>query len=129
SDWAKATEPFVSEGMVYGCGACDVKGFLACLLTSVAEVTSSALTGGLRLVWSGPDVWWLVSQRCCILRVQEKDTASRRSQSLERKRTVRIRKKGGPRSTEQRGSSPPSKSLVCALRKNDTFSLVQASPR
>jgi len=50
SDWAKATEPFVSEGMVYGCGACDVKGFLACLLTSVAEVTSSALTGGLRLV-------------------------------------------------------------------------------
>ena len=35
---------------LYGCGACDVKGFLACLLTAAAEVDPSKLIPGLRLV-------------------------------------------------------------------------------
>jgi acetylornithine deacetylase len=50
ADWEKAVDPFVSDGLLHGCGACDVKGFLACLLTSITEVDSSKLTGGLRLV-------------------------------------------------------------------------------
>ncbi|MGC2214384.1 MAG: acetylornithine deacetylase [Silvibacterium sp.] len=49
-DWTRATEPFVADGLVYGCGACDVKGFLACLLTSITEVNPSMLIHGLRLI-------------------------------------------------------------------------------
>jgi acetylornithine deacetylase len=49
-DWPLALEPFVSDGLLHGCGACDVKGFLACLLTSIAESDSSSLIDGLRLV-------------------------------------------------------------------------------
>ena len=33
TDWRRALEPFVADGLLHGCGACDVKGFLACLLT------------------------------------------------------------------------------------------------
>jgi acetylornithine deacetylase len=50
TDWPQALEPFVSDGLLHGCGACDVKGFLACLLTSIAESDSSSLIDGLRLV-------------------------------------------------------------------------------
>jgi acetylornithine deacetylase len=50
SDWTKAVEPFVADGMLYGCGACDVKGFLACLLTVVCETNPTGLVDGLRLV-------------------------------------------------------------------------------
>jgi acetylornithine deacetylase len=49
-DWPQALEPFVGDGLLHGCGACDVKGFLACLLTSIAEVDSSTLLDGLRLI-------------------------------------------------------------------------------
>jgi acetylornithine deacetylase len=49
-DWAKATDPFVRDGMLHGCGACDVKGFLACLLTVAAEASASQCIDGLRLV-------------------------------------------------------------------------------
>jgi hypothetical protein len=41
-DWPQALEPHVTDGLLYGCGACDVKGFLACLLTSVSVVSSIA---------------------------------------------------------------------------------------
>lgn len=50
TDWPQALEPHVAEGLLYGCGACDVKGFLACLLTSIAESDSSRLIDGLRLI-------------------------------------------------------------------------------
>ena len=50
TDWPQALEPFVEDGLLHGCGACDVKGFLACLLTSIAEVDSSSLLDGLRLI-------------------------------------------------------------------------------
>ena len=50
SDWPQALEPFVADGLLHGCGACDVKGFLACLLTSIAESDSSSLVDGLRLI-------------------------------------------------------------------------------
>jgi acetylornithine deacetylase len=48
--WPMALEPFISEGMLHGCGACDVKGFLACLLTSITENRSSNWIDGLRLI-------------------------------------------------------------------------------
>jgi acetylornithine deacetylase len=37
ADWAAAVHPVLRDGMVHGCGACDVKGFLACLLTAAGE--------------------------------------------------------------------------------------------
>jgi acetylornithine deacetylase len=48
-DWKSATEPSVAEGLLYGCGACDVKGFLACLLAAVDQLQSTPLMKGLRL--------------------------------------------------------------------------------
>jgi acetylornithine deacetylase len=49
-DWPHALEPLVTDGLLHGCGACDVKGFLACLLTSITESDSSSLIDRLRLV-------------------------------------------------------------------------------
>jgi acetylornithine deacetylase len=49
-DWPQALEPFVAEGLLHGCGACDVKGFLACLLTSITENNSTNFVDGLRLI-------------------------------------------------------------------------------
>jgi len=48
-DWKGALEPVIRDGSLYGCGACDVKGFLACLLTAIRG-TSGKLADGLRLV-------------------------------------------------------------------------------
>ena len=50
ADWTQALEPTVLGGMLHGCGACDVKGFLACLLTSVIESDNSTFIEGLRLI-------------------------------------------------------------------------------
>lgn len=33
--WTKAVHPEVTDDAIHGCGACDVKGFLACLLSSL----------------------------------------------------------------------------------------------
>jgi acetylornithine deacetylase len=37
-EWKDATRPYVRDGFVYGCGACDVKGFLACLLATLPDL-------------------------------------------------------------------------------------------
>ena len=50
TDWRQALEPFVADGLLHGCGACDVKGFLACLLTSIVESDPSSLIDGLCLI-------------------------------------------------------------------------------
>jgi acetylornithine deacetylase len=50
ADWASALEPFIADGLLYGCGACDVKGFLACLLTAISESNPKEVRAGLRLV-------------------------------------------------------------------------------
>jgi acetylornithine deacetylase len=50
AEWPQALEPFVADGSLHGCGACDVKGFLACLLTSITESDSSSFVDGLRLI-------------------------------------------------------------------------------
>jgi len=47
--WTEATEPQEEEGAVHGCGACDVKGILACLLTAAAA-TEGSYMDGLRIV-------------------------------------------------------------------------------
>lgn len=49
-DWTKALDPFVADGLLHGCGACDVKGFLACLLTAVSASDPSKCLEGLRVV-------------------------------------------------------------------------------
>lgn len=48
SDWKEALTPAQSDGMVRGCGACDVKGYLACLLAAIEQ--SPSFAEGLRLV-------------------------------------------------------------------------------
>jgi acetylornithine deacetylase len=50
ADWTRALDPFVADGMLHGCGSCDVKGFLACLLTAVARGGASLTAQGLRIV-------------------------------------------------------------------------------
>lgn len=49
ADWDEATEPVIEDGEVHGCGACDVKGILACLLTAAAECGGTYVEG-LRIV-------------------------------------------------------------------------------
>lgn len=48
--WAKATDPDVKDGLLLGCGACDVKGFLACVLAAVSQVPTKDLARALRVV-------------------------------------------------------------------------------
>ena len=40
-DWPEAVHPKVVNGRVYGRGACDVKGFLACILATVGDLEVS----------------------------------------------------------------------------------------
>jgi acetylornithine deacetylase len=54
-DWTQALEPFVADGQLHGCGACDVKGFLACLLVAVTESDPSTLVDGLRLIMTSDE--------------------------------------------------------------------------
>ncbi|HEX3985751.1 MAG TPA: acetylornithine deacetylase [Acidobacteriaceae bacterium] len=48
SDWDEALQPIFDVGMLHGCGACDVKGFLACLLSAAAR--RETFCDGLRIV-------------------------------------------------------------------------------
>jgi acetylornithine deacetylase len=48
--WAGALDPILKDGCLHGCGACDVKGFLACLLTVIAQSAGHNWPEGLRLV-------------------------------------------------------------------------------
>ena len=50
ADWPKALDPFVDQGILYGCGACDVKGFLACLLTAVNQTQGLVFPKKLRII-------------------------------------------------------------------------------
>jgi acetylornithine deacetylase len=47
-DWMRALQPVLQDEMLHGCGACDVKGFLACLLTA-AESRDTRWIDGLRI--------------------------------------------------------------------------------
>jgi acetylornithine deacetylase len=50
SDWTRAVDPFVEGESLRGCGACDVKGFLACLLAAASQISSEHFIDGLRIV-------------------------------------------------------------------------------
>lgn len=50
ADWPTALEPIIKDGNLHGCGACDVKGFLACLLSAISQSHAQKLPEGLRLV-------------------------------------------------------------------------------
>jgi acetylornithine deacetylase len=50
AEWAAALDPLLKDGNLHGCGACDVKGFLACLLAAISQSDSTMLPDGLRLV-------------------------------------------------------------------------------
>jgi acetylornithine deacetylase len=50
ADWSQALEPFVADGLLHGCGACDVKGFLACLLAAISVDDASGFIDGLRVI-------------------------------------------------------------------------------
>jgi acetylornithine deacetylase len=49
-DWHGALEPFVADGLLHGCGSCDVKGFLACLLAAIADCDPLGIVNGVRLI-------------------------------------------------------------------------------
>ena len=50
SDWKEAVSPRVRGGKLYGRGSCDVKGFLACVLTCLSELDVARLSKPLALV-------------------------------------------------------------------------------
>lgn len=54
ADWKEALEPQIADGMLHGCGSCDVKAFLACLLTA-AEGAGPGVRGGLRIVMTAEE--------------------------------------------------------------------------
>lgn len=55
STWADATNLLEVDGMLHGCGACDVKGFLACMLAAVFEMDTAALRHQLCLVFTSDE--------------------------------------------------------------------------
>jgi acetylornithine deacetylase len=53
--WQDATQLREENGMLHGCGACDVKGFLACMLVAASEMDRSRLTKRLCLVFTSDE--------------------------------------------------------------------------
>ncbi|MFL6429404.1 MAG: acetylornithine deacetylase [Acidobacteriaceae bacterium] len=54
NDWQHALQPLRQGEMLHGCGACDVKGFLACLLVA-AESKDTEWISGLRMVFTADE--------------------------------------------------------------------------
>jgi len=50
TDWTDALNPIVKDGNLHGCGACDVKAVLACLLAIISQRPAQSGPDGLRLV-------------------------------------------------------------------------------
>ncbi|WP_263357590.1 M20/M25/M40 family metallo-hydrolase [Acidicapsa ligni] len=50
ADWAGALHLEESEGMLHGCGSCDVKGALACFLAAVVGAKSDAIRSNVALI-------------------------------------------------------------------------------
>jgi len=49
-EWAEAVRPVIRRGRLYGRGSCDVKGFLACVLASIAKVDVAKLSKPLMII-------------------------------------------------------------------------------
>jgi acetylornithine deacetylase len=48
--WTNALEPVEAGGRIHGCGACDVKGFLACLLAALPALQPGQCAGSIALL-------------------------------------------------------------------------------
>lgn len=48
--WSEAVDPKIRAGRLYGRGACDVKGFLACVLSAVSQLDLARLSKPLAIV-------------------------------------------------------------------------------
>ena len=57
--WPNAVNPKISRGKLYGCGACDTKGFLACALTAVSKLDLTRLKRSIALVCTADEENWL----------------------------------------------------------------------
>jgi acetylornithine deacetylase len=55
ASWHEATTLHEESGMLHGCGACDVKGFLACMLVASMQLNPSLLTKQLCLVFTADE--------------------------------------------------------------------------
>jgi len=55
AEWVEATELHEKDGMLHGCGACDVKGFLACMLAAASEIKTEELKKRLCLVFTSDE--------------------------------------------------------------------------
>jgi acetylornithine deacetylase len=53
--WPEATELQERDGMLHGCGACDVKGFLACMMAAAADLDARALQHRLCMVFTSDE--------------------------------------------------------------------------
>jgi acetylornithine deacetylase len=53
--WQDAMELREDDGMLHGCGACDVKGFLACMLVAASEIDRPRLKKRLCLVFTSDE--------------------------------------------------------------------------
>lgn len=50
AEWSNAVDPVVRGGKLYGRGSCDVKGYLACVLTAISEMDLTRLSKPLGVV-------------------------------------------------------------------------------
>ena len=50
ADWEEAVHPANREGRIYGRGSCDVKGFLACALTALSDLTPDSIHKPIALI-------------------------------------------------------------------------------
>jgi acetylornithine deacetylase len=55
AEWVEATKLHEKDGMLHGCGACDVKGFLACMLASVSGIKADELKKRLCMVFTSDE--------------------------------------------------------------------------
>jgi acetylornithine deacetylase len=55
AEWREATELRERDGMLHGCGACDVKGFLACMLAAASSVSAGEMSKRLCLVFTADE--------------------------------------------------------------------------
>jgi acetylornithine deacetylase len=54
-EWSEAIHPALRTGRVYGRGSCDVKGFLACILSVVSQLDPARLVKPLALVFTADE--------------------------------------------------------------------------
>jgi acetylornithine deacetylase len=55
AEWVEAMKLHEKDGMLHGCGACDVKGFLACMLASVSGIKADELKKRLCMVFTSDE--------------------------------------------------------------------------